>query len=256
VVARVGNATLTRESMRQMMSWEGMVQDQDSDFVDRWVNRELLFQEAKRLEIEDREELRWQREMVEREYFIQKLLEKHFAEKIQITDEEVESYYEDNKDLFQVDEDEVRAQHIITKTEAEADRALQEIQAGKPFEAVATERSVGLFRERGGDMGYFREGDVIREVSRVAFRLGEGRVSSVFRSSHGYHILKVLKKRSRNDFKDLTEVRSDILQRLRVMKERSVYYDLLFELQNKTKIFVSVPPSEGNTRAESNVVDE
>lgn len=243
IVARVGDSVLDREAMHQRMVWEGMRPEQESEFVDRWVNRELLFQEAKRLGLDKALELRWELELVEREYLIQKLLERTFAKSVQVTDAEIAAYYEKNKELFRVDEDEVRAHHILTKTRREADLAFQEIRAGKPFEKVAEERSMGIFQGKGGDMGFFKRGDVIPEVARLAFRLSEGRISDIFQSNHGHHILKVLKKRKRGDIKELSEVQDEIFQRLRVSKERSVYYDLLYQLQNKTKVYVSVPQS-------------
>jgi len=244
IVARAGDSVLDREAMHQRMTWEGMRPEQESEFVDRWVNRELLFQEAKRLGLDKALELRWELELVEKEYLIQKLLERTFAKGVQVTDAEIAAYYEKNKELFRVDEDEIRALHILTKARREADIASQEIRAGKPFEKVAEERSVGIFRGMGGDMGFFNRGDVIPEVARLAFRLSEGRVSNIFQSNHGYHILKVLKKRKRGDIKELSEVRDEIFQHLRVSKERSVYYDLLYQLQNETKVYVSVPQSK------------
>ena len=241
VVARVGDAVLTREELDRNIVWEGMGKDQESEYVDRWINRELLYQEAKRLGLDESEELRWELELVEKEFLIQKLLERTFAQKVQITEEEIASNYENNKDSFIVDEEEVRAFHILTKSKETADLALREIQAGRSFDEVVRERSVGIFRERGGDMGYIRRGDVIPEVARYAFRLQEGQVSPVFQSNYGYHILKIVKKRLRGSYKDIVDVRDDILKRLRVRKEQSIYYDLLFQLQNKTNVTVTVP---------------
>jgi len=243
IVARVGDAIITREDLKQKMAWEGIRPDQESEFVDRWVNRELLYQEAKRLGLRKSEDLRLELELVEKEYLIQKLLERTFSDKIQILEEEITAYYEKNKDLFQVDDDEVRVFHILTKTKEESDLAYKEIMAGKAFDKVARERSIGMFREKGGDMGFIKKDDVIPEVARYAFRLTEGSVSPVFSSKYGYHILKVVKKRAKDSVKDLMDVRDEVIQRLRVSKERSVYFDLLFQLQNKTKVYVSVPHS-------------
>lgn len=248
VVARVGDAVLRRDVMIQRMKWEGMREDQENEFVERWVNQELLYQEARQLGLHKTEELRWELELVEKEFLIQKFLENTFANKILITEEEILSHYEKYKEEFRVDEDEVRALHILTKTREEANVARQEILAGKPFEEVAQERSVDIFRERGGDMGFFTRNDVIPEVQRYAFRSSEGTLSIVFSSSYGYHLLKVLKKRVKGDVRDLADVRAEIIQRLRVNKERSVYYDLLFQLQNKTKIHVAVPQSREGKR--------
>ena len=241
VVARVGNSTLNREEMKQRMAWEGMRPDQESDFVDRWVNRELLFQEGKRWDLDNSDELTWEIDLVEREYIIQKLLERTFAREVNISEEEIISYFEEHKEEFRIDEEEVRALHILTETRAVANLARQEIVAGKSFEEVAKEYSIGIFKDRGGDMGFFRKQDVIPEIERYAFRLSEGRMSSVFSSSHGYHVLKVLKKLTRGDYKELQSVREEIFNQIRVNKERSVYYNLLSQLQNKTKVSVSIP---------------
>lgn len=243
VVARVGNTILTREDMKQKMAWEGVGPDQESDFVDRWVDRELLYQEAKRLGLDKAVELQWEIELVEKEYVIQMLLERTFMQEVEITEEEIVDYYERNKDEFQADEEAVRAFHILKESKAEADVARQEIMAGKAFEKVAQESSVGIFRERGGDMGFFRRGDVIPEIERYAFRLPEGQVSRVFQSNYGFHIIKVIKKRARGDYREISEVRDDIFHQLRVNKERSAYYDILFQLQNRTKVSVTIPRS-------------
>ena len=68
VIARVGNKVLAKSEMKKRMEWEGFRPDQDSDFVERWVNRELLYQEAKRLGLDrDSEELKWELELVEKD---------------------------------------------------------------------------------------------------------------------------------------------------------------------------------------------
>lgn len=246
VIARVGNKVLAKSEMKKRMEWEGFRPDQDSDFVERWVNRELLYQEAKRLGLDrDSEELKWELELVEKEYLIQKLLERTFAEKIEISEDEIVNHYEQNKNQFTVEEDEIRALHILTDKREDAVLALQEIHAGKSFQDVARERSQGIFRENGGDIGFFQERDVNREIWRRAKSLNEGQISPIFKSEHGYHILKVIKKRKKGNIKELEEVRPQIIQRIRITRESAVYYDLVYDLQNKVKVYVSVPPENG-----------
>lgn len=247
VIARVGNTVLSKNDMQKRMEWEGFRPDQDSEFVERWVNRELLFQEAKRLGLDrNGDELKWEVELVEKEYLIQKLLERTFADKIEISEDEIVSHYEQNKNQFMVEKDEIRALHILSEKREDAVLALQEIRAGKVFQDVARERSQGIFRENGGDIGFFQEGDVNREIWRMARRLGEGEVSGIFHSEHGYHILKMIQKRTKGNIKDLEDVRSEILQRIRITRESAVYYDLVYDLQNKVKVYVSVPPKSAN----------
>ncbi len=239
IIARVGNSSLNLTDMKRRMEWEGMGPEQESEFVDRWVNRELLYQEAKRLELDksEAEDLLMELEIVEKEYLIQKLLDRNFAEKItEITEEEIKSYYETNIDQFRVYEDQVKVLHILTGTKEVANLAFQEIRTGKPFDQVAKERSTGILRDRGGDMGLIKREDVIPEIARVAFGTAEGGVSSVFESNYGFHIIKVIRKLSKGDAKDLTDVRNEILQQLQVRKERLIYTDLVSRLQNNTNI--------------------
>ena len=256
VVARVGNTILTRNTMIERMSWEGFRPGQESDFVERWVNRELLFQESKRLGLDRHDELKWELELVEKEFVIQKLLERMFAEKIRITENEILAYYEQNKNQFIVEEDEIRILHILTKNREDAVLAHQEIRAGKLFQEVAQDRSIGIFRENGGDIGYIRQGDVSIEIWRKARSLNEDQLSAIFRSSHGYHVIKVIKKRFKGSVKELEEIQSEILQRLRISKEGSVYYDLVYQLQNKIKVYVSVPSRQARDSDTIHVDDQ
>lgn len=251
IIARVENAVLTRKDLMDRIDLETVRPDQEKEFVEKWVDRELLYREAKRLGLDKSKELEWELELVEKEYAIQKLLERIYAKKIQITEEEIVAYYEQNQDLFLVDEDEVRILHILTEKRSEARVELQEIQAGKEFGEVARERSIGLFKEKGGSLGYIKREDVIPEIARIAFHLEPGKVSSIIHSGHGYHIIKVVKKRSKGDVKALSEVRDEILQRLRVIKERSVYYDLLFQLQNEAKVYIAIPQNEEESSTNS-----
>jgi peptidyl-prolyl cis-trans isomerase C len=233
IAAKVGNAVLTREEVQKRMSLQGLNPDRESEFIENWINEELLVQEARRLGIEKKDELKWEMDKIEKQYIINQLIEKTYAEKIHITDADISDFYEKNKLLFQVEEDEVHLLHIMTKSQVDAETALQEIRAGKPFELAARERSIDPFREKGGDMGFVRRNDLIPELSRFAFSLAEGGLSPILKSTQGYHIIKVLKKHAKGEIRDLPEIRDEISQRLRVNKERSVYYDLLYQLKNK-----------------------
>lgn len=256
VVARAGSATLTQSMLQKQMAWEGIRPDMESQYVEKWIDRQLLSEEAKRLGFHKSPDLEYEMEVLGHEILINKLLEATFAERIQITEEEIEAAYESSKDLFQVQEEDVRILHILTETREEASLAYQEIRAGMAFEKVARERSIDVFKEFGGDMGHIRQRDVIPEVSRNAFRLMEGAVSQIFQSDEGYHIIKVLDKRSKGEIKGLPDVRDEIRERIRVNKERNVYYDLLYQLQNRSKVYLSPIYQASQPSGESAPLDQ
>ena len=242
-VARVGDQVLSRDMMVKQMAWEGMDPDQEKQFVERWVDRELLYQAAMNQGLTKTEELEFELGLVEKEYQIQKLLERTFADKIKISDEELKQYYDKNMDLFRVEENDVRLYHILVESRQEANVVLQELRTGKQFQDVAKDHSVGIFRERGGDLGYVKREDLIPELANQAFRIQENTISSPIKTDHGYHIIKVIKKRSKGDIREFDEVRDEISRRIRVNKERMVYYDFLYNLRDNVNVSVSIESS-------------
>jgi peptidyl-prolyl cis-trans isomerase C len=94
-------------------------------------------------------------------------------------------------------EEEVRARHILVPTESEARAALAEIRGGADFMAVAQRRSTGPGAREGGDLGFFRRGDMVPEFATAAFALQPGQVSEApVRSPFGWHVIKVEERRT------------------------------------------------------------
>lgn len=239
IVAKVGDAVLTREDLKVRMEWEGITDDRVGEYIQRWIDQELLYQEAKKSGLAKDKALDFALENFKKQWMIQKLVEKTFAEKIRISQAELKAYYEKNKSQFLVQEDEVHLLHLLTKTQSDAEAAFREIQAGRPFDQVARNRSVDAFAEKGGDMGFVTKSNLAPEIGRIAFSLPISNVSSVIKTSYGYHIIKVLERRTKGEVRPLKEVENVILSRMRVDKERATYYDLLYELKNKYKIYVT-----------------
>lgn len=89
----------------------------------------------------------------------------------------------------------VRAEHILVKTAAEAQRIKKEIDNGGNFEYYARVYSQCPSGQRGGDLGYFEKGQMVPEFERAAFNTPVGEVSKPVYTQFGWHIIKVLDKR-------------------------------------------------------------
>lgn len=112
-----------------------------------------------------------------------------------VTDEAVRARY-DREIASRPAEEEVRARHILVPTESEARAALAEIRGGADFTAVAQRRSTGPGAREGGDLGFFRRGDMVPEFANAAFALQAGQVSeNPVRSPFGWHVIKVEERR-------------------------------------------------------------
>lgn len=95
-------------------------------------------------------------------------------------------------------EEEIRARHILLPTEAEARAALAELRRpGADFAEVARRRSTDPGARNGGDLGFFKRGDMIAEFEQAAFALQPGQISpQPVRTQFGWHIIRLEERRS------------------------------------------------------------
>ncbi len=90
---------------------------------------------------------------------------------------------------------EVRAEHILVKTAAQAQQIKKAIDDGGSFEYYAQSYSLCPSGQRGGDLGYFGKGQMVPEFERAAFSTPVGEVSKPVFTQFGWHLIKVLDKR-------------------------------------------------------------
>ena len=88
--------------------------------------------------------------------------------------------------------DKVHCAHILVKTEPEAKAALDRLNKGEKFANVAKEISLCPSGKRGGDLGTFTRGKMVKEFETCAFTLQKGQVSPIVKTKFGYHIIKRL----------------------------------------------------------------
>jgi len=113
------------------------------------------------------------------------------------TEAEMKKLYDESVAKMQPEE-EVRARHILVKTEAEAKDVLAKVKGGADFEKLARELSVDpSAKTNGGDLEYFTKGQMVAEFSEAAFKLNKGQVSEPVKTQFGFHIIKVEDKRQK-----------------------------------------------------------
>ena len=84
----------------------------------------------------------------------------------------------------------IRCEHILVEKQSIANQLLERIKKGESFEKLAQENSIDSSRRRGGDLGFFGRGMMVREFEKAAFGLEVGEVSQVVKTQFGYHIIK------------------------------------------------------------------
>jgi peptidyl-prolyl cis-trans isomerase C len=84
----------------------------------------------------------------------------------------------------------VRASHILVEKQSQALRIREELAKGSDFAELARKHSQCPSGKRGGDLGFFGRGQMVKEFEQAAFSLKLGEVSQPVKTQFGYHIIK------------------------------------------------------------------
>lgn len=289
VVARVNGVGLSQAEFDR--NWEFFLQrsgipaghaDKDGKVVefrkqvlDRLIDEELLFQEAKNLKmlvgkkVVDAEvgkarsqfptaeaftEALTQNKLTEetlrtvfsRNLSIQAYVENVVAKGIVVSDAEVHDFYTGNQDKFESPE-QAHARHILVAVDekadektrqagkAKADDLLAQLKGGANFEELAKKSSDCPSAPQGGDLGFFGHGQMVQEFDAAAFALKPGELSGVVPTQFGYHIIKLEEKKDAGLVPEL-EVAPKIREYLAAQKTGDAVEQKLAELREKAKI--------------------
>jgi parvulin-like peptidyl-prolyl isomerase len=135
--------------------------------------------------------------------------------------EEVKKYYDENVEDEFMKPGKIRARHILiavpenaTQEQDAAARTkiediLKQLNEGADFATLAKQHSDCASKQRGGDLGYFGEGDMVPEFEKAAYKLEKGDISPIVRTKFGYHIIK-LEDRLEDEPRELEEVEDKI----------------------------------------------
>ncbi|MFN7012121.1 MAG: peptidylprolyl isomerase [Allorhizobium sp.] len=112
-----------------------------------------------------------------------------------VTDDEVKARYE--KEIAALPkQEEVRARHILVKSEGEAKAIIADLDAGKDFVELAKAKSTDPNKSEGGDLGYFTKGRMVPEFEEAAFAMEKGSYSKTpVKTQFGFHVIKLEDKR-------------------------------------------------------------
>ena len=151
---------------------------------------------------------------------------------ITVTDDEQKSFYEENKAQFGKGAT-VSAKHILTDSEEKCQTILKNIEAGeKTFEDAAREFSTCPSGAKGGDLGEFGKGQMVKEFEDAAFDAEIGKVVGPVKTQFGYHLIKVEKKNEPKTA-EFDEVKGQIFQQLLGKKQNDAYEAKVKELKDK-----------------------
>jgi peptidyl-prolyl cis-trans isomerase C len=238
VVGEVGGTTITLEEVDKDIPAQlrGTISiAQKREVVERWVEEELLYQEALRRGIDREPKSSALLEKVRRDILIGSLLERESKAETAITEERIARYYDEHRDQFIRHEPEIWVRHVLVETRAEALNVRRRIVKGESFDTVARCESIEAeSAANGGDLGYVSE-----EICDAAFweaicSMKTGQLSGPILTDMGYHIVEVRGKMDKGTTRELDLVRSEIINAILLEAQRRDRDALLNSLRQRT----------------------
>ncbi|MDO4798888.1 MAG: peptidylprolyl isomerase [Bacillota bacterium] len=184
------------------------------------------------------------------EDFVRKEIERslYIAKFEEMLRQEVEADQKALNDLYTNRIVQVKARHILVKTEEEAKKIIEEIKEGKSFSDAATEYSQDPgSAQNGGDLGYFSRGVMVPTFEAMAFSLKIGDISDPVQSDFGFHIIQVEDTRTVQQMKDAGVAELEIEKQETSIKGElvnSAYFKRVEEILNKSKVEIHTERAE------------
>lgn len=157
------------------------------------VNMELVSQAAAKQGLDQSEDFKKQVEFLKKRALQTEFFRKNVDEAI--TDADLQAVYDEQIGALPVRQ-QVKARHILVKTEGEAKEIINELDGGADFAELAKEKSTGPSGAQGGDLGYFGQGQMVPAFEAAAFALDKGKYTEKpVKSDFGWHVILVEDKR-------------------------------------------------------------
>lgn len=167
-----------------------------------------------------------------------------YEKDVTVAEEEIAAYYKSHPDEFKIPAT-VKARHILIKTESDdppeavqekkkkALEIMEKAKAGEDFAELAKEHSEGPSASKGGDLGEFKEGDMVKPFSDKAFSMEPGEISEPVLTRFGWHIIKVEDKKTEST-KSLEEATDEIQKKLAGERAKTLAYDAAEDVYDAT----------------------
>jgi len=143
------------------------------------------------------------RAQLKQQMAVQKLVEKKISKSIKVSDKEARAFYDSKPNFFKRPE-QVRASHILIKVDASAkekdvkdarkkiEGIQKKLKKGEDFAKLAKETSQCPSSAKGGDLGFFKRGQMVKPFEDAAFSMKTGQVSDIIRTRFGFHIINAI----------------------------------------------------------------
>lgn len=235
VLANVGGNPIYQSEVDEIVTaYAARGQNFDSEqgramILEQLIGKKLLVLDAKKNLMEHNAEFKAELEKMKNEMLANFNIAK-VLEKVDVKDEELKAYYDENKAQF-VRGESVLASHILVDSEEKANEILADIEAGKiSFEDAARNNSSCPSGQNGGALGEFTRGQMVPEFDKAVFEMTVGEISKPVKTQFGYHIIKLTAKNEASEM-PFDEVKAQLANSLIQEKRQQAYESKINQLK-------------------------
>ena len=199
IVANVNNEDISLETMIHAMNeLPPEIQSQPfmsyyEDLLERVIDIKLLAQEGKKMKLDEEPSVRAAIDFVIEKVLMQAFLSKYVQENIK--EENLKASY-NNFIADETSREEIKASHILMDTESEAIDVINMLNDGDDFAELAKNKSTGPSGPSGGDLGWFKRGQMVPPFEKAAFSLNKNEITQrPVQTQFGWHVIKIFDKR-------------------------------------------------------------
>lgn len=241
VLAVVNDAVLTVDQFHSEIPLQyvmGLTPDQKMGFVERWIDTELIYQEALKQGLDKEEKIAARLEQARKELLANEFFQREISAKANISDEDALRYFTEHEAEFNT---EVKIAHILLSDPDTAAVVLSMLTQGADFTELAKKYSLDPSGQTGGVSDYMKRGEMasVPELEDAAFALKKpGELSSIVQSEFGYHIVKLVARRKIPTPVKFADVADRVRDGLLMARQRVVFEELITDLKSKSKVEV------------------
>ena len=199
IVANVNNEDISLETMIHAMNeLPPEIQSQPfmsyyEDLLERVIDIKLFAQEGKKMKLNEEPSVRAAIDFVIEKVLMQAFLSKYVQENIK--EENLKASY-NNFIADETSREEIKASHILMDTESEAIDVINMLNDGDDFAELAKNKSTGPSGPSGGDLGWFKRGQMVPPFEKAAFSLNKNEITQLpVQTQFGWHVIKIFDKR-------------------------------------------------------------
>jgi peptidyl-prolyl cis-trans isomerase C len=232
VLARVGNEIITQKDLDAVLNKiPEMQREKYRDRVlDHLIEVKVFSDEARKAGLDKDPKTIEKVEKATNEVLAKDFVKKYIDKKAEPSQEEVEKFYQENKEKFVVPEG-VLIYQILAKDKKDAEAILKELKKGASFEELAKKKSIAPSSKDGGRLGWCYKGMMDPELEKVAFSLEKGKLSDIIKTKEGFEVIRVDEKSDKRQIK-LDEAKASIRYELFWKKKG----DLINEYYKEAKV--------------------